>query len=467
MQLLTTMVLARLLQPADFGLMGMVLVVVGFVTVFNDLGTSAAVIREKNPSPSMWPSIFWTNVAFGVMSTMLLLMSSPLLGFFFKEPRVTPLLAVLSSSFLIYGFSVLHKAIMERDLLFDRLAKVELAATLVGATVGIGSAFLGCGVWSLVYQALALAMCTTLLLWVYSPWRPAFLFRWAEIKGIGNYSLNLVGYNILNYFVRNADNLLIGRFLGAEALGYYSLAYRLMLYPIQNIASVVGRVMFPVLSQIQDDDAAFRQVYLKAARSIALITFPLMTGVMALSAPFILTFFGEQWRPVILLLTILSPIGMAQSVGTTVGAIYQAKGRTDALFRWGLLSGAMALCAFVIGLQWGVVGVATAYAIAVALYAYPSFKIPFAFIQLRFRTFMAALWPPFLCSLLMGLVLFGVKQLAASLSDQAILALLVPLGIGVYGVASYWLNRESLEQLLGAVGVRFPRTKGHDVERYS
>lgn len=453
MQWVTIIILARLLSPSDFGLIGMVMVVIGFVGLFKDLGTSAAVIQRKGVSEELLSSIFWVNVAFGVLAMVVLFVLSPLAASLYHEPRLTPLLGVLSLTVFISGLSVLQQAILERDLAFHTLAKVEISAIACGSVVAVGLAVLGAGVWSLVYQSLTVTLVTTVLLWVSSAWRPKMIFCWTEVKLVSSYSLNLTGFNIFNYFARNADYLLIGRFLGAQDLGYYTLAYRIMLYPLQSISAVIGRVMFPVYSQIQDDDVMFRRVYLNVAGGIALITFPMMLGLMALSGPFVLTAFGSQWRPVVLLLMIFAPVGLAQSIGTTVGAIYQAKGRTDWMFRWGVAAGILVIIAFVIGLQWGIVGVAAAYAIITVILSYPSFAIPFRLINVRFSELGAVLWRPFLSSLLMlGLLLVLRAALSTDLPSRWTLGILVSTGIIVYLSASWMVNRDQMRQRLAWLG---------------
>lgn len=449
LQLITTIILARLLSPSDFGLMAMVMVVIGFVSLFKDLGTSAAIIQQKSLSEELLSSIFLVNVTFAFLAMAILFLLSPLVANFYREPRVMSLLRVISLTFFISGLSILQQAVLERDLAFNKLAKLEIIATLSGSIVGIGSAILGYGVWSLVYQSLAVAMVTTILLWCFSTWRPKMIFHWIEVKSVSSYSLNLTGFNIFNYFARNADYLLIGRFLGAQNLGYYTLAYNIMLYPLQNISGVIGRVMFPVFSQIQNDDALFRSAYLKVASAIALITFPMMLGLMALSKQLVLTVFGSQWVPVILLLMILAPVGLVQSIGTTVGTIYQAKGRTDWMFRWGIAAGILVMVAFVIGMQWGIVGVAAAYAVASLLLVYPAFAIPFRLINLRVRDLGTVLWRPFLSSLFMLVVVLLLKAaLPADLSSGFSLGILIPTGVIAYILVSWMLNREQIRQIL-------------------
>jgi len=460
-QLLTTIILARLLSPSDFGLVGMAMVVIGFINIFKDLGTAAAVIQRKELSEALLSSIFWVNAGFGALAMIVLFLIAPFGGLLYRELRVVAVLQVLSMSFFISGLGILHQALLERSLSFNSLAKLETASVLVGAIVGIGLAFADAGVWSLVFQSLTTAIVATVLLWLLSSWRPQWAFRWSEVRAISRFSLNLTGYSIFNYFARNADYLLIGRYLGAQDLGYYTLAYRILLFPLQNITAVIGRVMYPVLSTMQDDNRRFASAYLKVIGAIALITFPLMTGLLALAEPFVLTFFGQTWRPVILLIMIFAPVGMIQSVGATVGGIYQVKGRTDWMFRWGIGSGTLVVIAFLAGLRWGIVGMAVAYAIASFLLSYPSFWIPFRLVDLKFVQLLRVLRSSFLNSGLMFvmLVLF-IMILPSSLPDVIILLLSVILGVAIYTAATWLTNREQLKELWDLTGLN--RRKLHD-----
>ena len=450
MQFVTTSILARLLSPSDFGLVGMAMIVTAFIDLFKDLGTSSAVIQRKNVSDTLLHSLFWINVALGTLGMLVIFAVSPLAASFYQEPRVTLILRVLSLNLFISGISILQKARLEKKLAFKSLAKIEICAIVSASFIGIGSALLGFGVWSLVYQSLVLVTVTTVLLWVATSWRPKMIFDWSGVKGVSNYSLNLTATNVWRYFNRNADYLIIGRVLGSQDLGYYSLAYRIMLYPLQNISNVITRVMFPVFSQIQDDNAKLVRAYLKVVSLIALISFPLMIGLLAVAEDFIIVILGSQWQPVILLLMILAPVGMLQSLSSTVGTIYQAKGRTDLQFRWEIVTGMSMLTAFVIGVKWGIVGVGVAYGISSALLTYPSFKIPFDLIHLRMRDFGAVIWRPLLASLLMLMLLLGLKFwfLPTALASSWMLCILIPVGCISYLSISWYINREQIQQLL-------------------
>ncbi len=454
-QLLTTVILARLLAPAEHGLMGMALVITGFIEVFKDLGTSAAVIQRAEASSSFLSSIFWANAVFGVATGALVYGIAPLAAGFYGEARIEPLLKVLSIGFAVSGIGILQKTLLERQLQFDRLAFVEIVSMAIGAVSAVCAALSGWGVWSLVCQSLAVALASTILLWTVSSWRPRWSFDVAQLRAASHYSLHLAGFNVFNYFSRNGDYLLIGKFFGPTELGYYTLAYRIMLYPLQTISTVVTRVMFPLYSRIQNDNARLRDAHLQVCSLIAVVTFPLMFALFALAKPLVAMVFGARWNPIIPLLMIFAPIGMIQSMGTTVGSIYQAKGRTDWLFWWGITSGALAMLSFVVGLRWGILGVASAYGIVSLIMAYPCFAIPFRLIGLHVRDLLLAVSRPLLCGFFMAGALLSIRLLFESeLYRLGPFVAIVVAGTGVYALASWLLNREQVRELVQVAGVR-------------
>ena len=447
-------VLARLLTPADFGLVGMASVVIGFVSLFRDLGTSAAVIQSRQTTDELLSSVFWVNVAFGGLSTIVIASAAPLAARYFHEPRVTALLRVLSLSFVIAGCSILQKAIFERKLMFRATAGAEIAGVTAGAAAGIVLALRGAGAWALVAQSLTSVTISSTLLWYLSNWRPKLLFHWPEIKRVSGYSLNLTGFTIVNYFARNADYLLIGRFLGATQLGIYTLAYRIMLYPLQSISTVVSRVMFPVCSQLRDDDARFRAAYLRTVAMIALATFPMMLGIYSVARPLVLTIFGAKWVSVIPLIAILTPVGLMQSITTTVGTIYQAKGRARTFFAWGVVSSLLIVVGFLAGLRWGVLGIAKSYAIVMLVLVIPCFVIPFRFIELKLKAFAAVLVRPLVASLMMAAVIAAVSAMLGHRYQFIAFQVLVVTGVIAYAGASWLVNRDQFREVLALLGGR-------------
>ena len=455
MAFMTSIVLARLLSPSDFGLMAMIWVVIGFAEVFADLGISSAIVQRKEVSPQLLSSLFWFNVLFGLFSMIAIFLVAPYAAEFYREPRVLPLMQWLSLSFLLNGLAGMQKSLMQRECAFEKSAKIEIFSTVLSAIIGIGAAYLGHGVWSLIYQSLSFSITGCILIWLSNTWRPEFIFKWLEVKSVMSYSMNLTGFSIFNFFSRNVDNILIGRYLGAEDLGFYDLAYRLLLYPLQAISSVIGQVFFPIYAQIQDDIERFRFTYLKVSASIALVTFPITFGLAAVSTPFVLTFFGEPWLPAATLIMILAPVGALQSIIMTVGTIYQVKNRTDILLKWGIVSGVSVTLAFIVSVHWGVIAVAATYSLAILILTYPAMAIPFRLIDLTVSELISAIKLPLIATAIMVLAVVSVRlALPATIEVGYVLAILVSVGAVTYILVNWLINRAQLRELAGILGVR-------------
>ncbi|UVW28890.1 MOP flippase family protein [Massilia sp. H6] len=459
--LVANIVFARLLAPDDFGLVAMAGVMLGFVDIFKDLGTGAALVREKEARPGLLSSVFWLNCGFGLGMTILMLALSPLVAALYQEPRVQPIVAVMAVSFLLSSLSIVHVSLLTREMAFERLAKVELATSVLSYAIGIGAALLGHGVWSLVYQVIANAALGTSLTWIASRWRPQLVFNWTEIRGITGYSLNLAGYNIFYYFAQNLDNLLIGRFLGTEALGLYDLAYKLMTFPMQAISAVFGRVMMPYYAKAQEDLPRFRQAFLRVAGTIAFVTFPMMFGLLAVREHFVFAVFGAAWAPVIPLLAMFAPLAAIRSVLTTTGSIYMATGHTGLQLRWGMLSNLIILGGLAAGLKWGILGVAAGFTLTSLLLLYPNLKIPFRLIGLEVGSLLRALAPTFACTALMFALVAALDLLLTGrIGHAGMLGVLAAAGGAGYLACTWFLNRAMLQELLAFSGLRKPAAAG-------
>lgn len=447
----TVAILAHLLSPAAFGLIGMVLVVTNFVEIFKDLGTSTAIIQREEISQELILSIFWTNLFFGILFTLIMVIIAPIIAIFFHEPGITLIMRVMSFSFIFSVLSVVPQALLIREMSFRRLAFIENVSYLIGAGIGVGMALSGWGVWSLVIQSLSRVFSMAIFLWLLNPIIPHLRLSLNSLKPIASYSLNLSGFNLLNYFIRNADNMLIGRYLGSTSLGFYSLAYKWMLLPVYYISGVVGNVFFSAFSKIQNDNIKFSRVYLHLCASIGLVTFPLLLGMVALAKPLVFVALGPKWDLVVPLLMILSSIGLFQTIGTTVGSIYLAKGRTDLMLKWGLMASVSYLISFGIGLRWGVLGVALCYSLCNLILFYPSLAIPFHLIGLRFSEFGRVMIPIFVMGLLMLVLikvgLFGMGRMGLT-EPWVQLAVGVLLGGSSYLLFVLRFQRDLLNEFL-------------------
>ena len=391
--LFSTVALARLLLPSAYGLIGMATVFTEALYSLQDLGTASALIQRQEHDDNLASSLFWTNVVLGIIGAAVIFASAPLAAALYHEPAVGRVLAALSVSFLIGNLGVIHRALLARAMRFRRISAVQLSASLASVTVAVIAAACGAGVWSLVAGSTAQSATFAILYWLSSPWRPRWHIALDDLQSVTRHSGNLTASNVLEYVTRNADKALIGRALGTIALGYYSLAYGLMMYPLFNVTMSLGNVLFPAFARLQDSNERLGRAYLRALTVIASVTFPLMLGLIATADLVVSIFFGQRWQPMIPIVVILAPVGMVQSLTYTAGFVYQAKSKTDWMFRWTVLESLVSLAAFVIGVRWGTVGVAAAYAISVAVLLYPGWLIVSRVVDLRIGQLASALWP--------------------------------------------------------------------------
>ncbi|MEX0801341.1 MAG: MOP flippase family protein [Dehalococcoidia bacterium] len=434
LQFVVTVVLARLLVPEDFGLIAMIAVFTGFASIFVDFGLAAAIIQRKEVEERHLSSAFWLNVAAGIALTAIVAALAPALSALYGESRLLPLILVMAASFALGSIGIVQKALLTRAMNFRRLGAIEVTAALVGGGTAITAALMGFGVWSLVIQLFVAAGIRLVLLWSLSDWRPHLILEREAVQELWRFSRNLAGFSAVNYWSRNADNFLIGKFVGASGLGIYSRAYSLMLMPLEQISAVTARVMFPALSRIQEDRPRVKRAYLRAVGIIGLLSFPVTAGLLVVAEPFVLTLYGAKWREVVPVLQILCIAGLIQPVSATVGWIYTSQGRTDWLFRWGLVSSGTTLLAFGIGIMWGVHGVAVAYAIRTYVLLYPNFAIPGRLIEMRIREIFHAVRGPLFSALAMaGLVWAAGTMLPEAWSPGAVLLAQFGVGVLAYG----------------------------------
>ncbi len=453
-QLGVTAILARFVLPEQFGLMGMASVTLASVAPFNEMGMGAALIQRRHLAAGHVSAVFWSQLGAGLVTGAGVAATAPLIARFFAREELVPLLRALSLNLLIGGMAAAPQALLLRELRFRTLALLETAALAVAGTVAVLLALAGFGVWSLVAQSLVGTTVTAtaaLALARFNPLSQGSRPTLRELRELTSFSGPLAGYQVLNFITRNADDILIGKFLGATALGYYSMAYRVMMYPLQKVSGTVERVSFPAFSAIQEDPDRLRRAYLKAVQYIALVTFPMMAVVMVAAPELTRVMFGPAWGPAAPLIIVLSLAGLAGSIGTTVGNIFLTRGRSDLIFKWGLFASICSVLAISIGLVWGTLGVAVGMTVATLALWPLSHIVANRLIGLSLRTLYRSLIPPAILAAIMAgaIALVRLALAPASVAEQT--ALLVACGViaaAVYGTAALLGRPRSLKEAM-------------------
>lgn len=368
-----SVLLMRLILPKEFGLLGMVVFFTGILNVLSDFGLSSSLIYKKDTDDLDKHTLFWTNLALGVFLTLLLSSCSHLIANFYDEPRLVNITILLSLTFSIQALGGVQQSLFKKDLNFKNLFIVNTSAIVISGSCAIYMAYHDFGIWALISQQLITVLISTISIWIMSDYRPTMAFSLEKLKIHLNYGVSLFGNNIFSYLSRNADNFLIGKLLGAEPLGFYSKAYSLMMLPVSRLSGVIGTVLFPSFSRIQDEKDRIRHIYLKINRVVAFITFPLMGMLFVVADPFVRIVFGENWVPMISVLKVFSIIGALQSIGTFVGTIFLSQGATKLFFKINLFTGILVILSFVIGVQYSIAAVANCYMVAVLLVTVPQY----------------------------------------------------------------------------------------------
>lgn len=358
-----TVVLARLLTPQDYGLVGMVAVVTGFVSMFKDMGLSTATVQKSEINYDQVSTLFCVNVALSILLMLLTIALAPLVARFYHEPRLTWITIVFAGSFIFGGLTAQHEALLRRQMRFAALAAVEIIALLVSIVTAILLAWRGAGYWALVFSQVALGFTYAVGVWTACDWRPRLPRRDSGVRSMLAFGRNLTGFSIVNYGARNLDNMLIGRFWGSESLGLYARAYQLLLLPIEQINTPIAAVAVPALSRLADSPERYRQAYLRILEKIAILTMPGMALMIATSDWVVALLLGPRWMGVSRLFAFLGIVGLIQPIANTTGWLFITQGRTRHMFQWGLIGSTIMMIGIVAGLPWGAAGVAASYSL--------------------------------------------------------------------------------------------------------
>ncbi|HEY2963688.1 MAG TPA: lipopolysaccharide biosynthesis protein [Pyrinomonadaceae bacterium] len=366
-----TAILARLLSPQDYGLIGMVAVFTGFVSMFKDLGLSLATVQRAEISYEQISTLFWVNVTLSAAITAVMFALAPVIGWFYSEPRLVLITMATAAGFIFGGLAVQHEALLKRQMRFYALSAIAFLSMMIGYAVGIILAWRGAGYWALVFSQLALLASNTMGVWLVCRWRPGRPQRNSGVRSMLSFGGNVTGYALVNYVSKNCDNLIVGRIFGPQPLGLYSKAVQLLGLPTDQINEPLATVSIPALSRLADSPERYRQAYLRIMEKVIMLTMPAVTLMLATSDWLVRIVLGSQWSDTARIFVFMGVAGLFQPVASTGGWLLVSQGRVRDMLRWSLINAPISIISIVAGLRWGVVGVAASWSLGRILVANP------------------------------------------------------------------------------------------------
>jgi teichuronic acid exporter len=358
LQFLVTLVLARILTPADFGLVAMLALFVGLAGLLTDGGLSLALIQRQDIDHADESTVFWSNLAIGLFLSAVLFLSAPMLARFYAAPMVEPIAQLMSISPLLYASSAVHFAVLTRKLDFRTQARAGIVGSLSAGAITIWIAVEGGGVWAVALQPLLLSALTSGLLWCHHSWRPAPVFRWASLQKLGGFGGYVLAANVSELIYSRLYTLVAGRSFGAAALGHYSNAETTRQLPANFIGSVVSRIALPMLSRVNHDRDLVRRGVQLSVRAVTFVNAPTMLAISVLAEPIVLTLYGQQWLPAVSLLQVLAIAGVLYPVHLVNIQALLALGHARLVFRLELAKKALGVSLLILSVEYGLAGIA-------------------------------------------------------------------------------------------------------------
>ena len=444
--LLVTLVLARLLTPNDFGLIGMLVVFIAISQTLIDGGFSMALIRKLDRTEVDNSTVFYFNIVTSILVYILLYLTAPLVSLFFHEPKLTDIMRVLCIGVVFNSFSVIQRVIYTATVNFKVQAKATTIAAILSGVVGIVSAYRGAGVWALVSQYVSNTLFNTVLLWYYCSWRPILVFSWKSFKELYLFGLNLTLVGIIETLYQNSYQIFIGKFFSAASLGHFTQAKTIANFPSVNISGIVGRVTYPIMSSIQDDNERLSEVYRRLARIIAFGVFPMMCGLAALSFPAIEALIGNQWHFAAILMVPLSFSFMFHPIHSINMNVLQVKGKSKLYLKSEMIKKVISI-AFLVGtIPFGIIVMCYGRIVSSIL----TLLVNMFYTSKEVEVSLFALIKDLMPVLGLSLAMFGVVWWIASCFDNVYVQLGVGIIVGIllYLGGAYLLKIKELNYIV-------------------
>jgi O-antigen/teichoic acid export membrane protein len=365
------MILARLLGPKDYGLVGMVTAFTGVLTLLRDFGLSAAAIQRANVTEEQMSTLFWINLLAGTVFGLVLLAMAPAISAFYHEPRLLGVTAVLSLGFLFNGAGVQHQVQLQRQMRFTALSMLSIVSLIIGTAVGVGGAELGYGYRALAVMTITLPLISTIGFWLITGWVPGIPRRRTGIRAMMRFGSTITLNSLIIYVASNLEKVLLGRYWGVDAIGLYGRAFQLINIPTENLNSAAGEIAFAGLSRLQDDPGRLKTYFLKGYSLIVTLTLPVTVVCAVFGDDVVRVFLGPKWGGAAQLIRLLAPTILVFAIANPLGWLLCSMGLVGRLLRMGFVIAPLMIASYFIGLPFGPRGVAVAYSSVMALWLIP------------------------------------------------------------------------------------------------
>lgn len=435
-QFMTILIVGKFISPEEYGLYGMVNVFIGIANIFTDAGFSDVIIYKQENDDNIISSLYWTNIIIGIIIFIIIVLLSPLAAAYYKEKRLINLIILSGINFLILPFGQIFISLAKKDLKFRDIAIIDSISSILQIIFVLIFAINKFGILSLIYGGLFQSFFSSILYVIINKdIKIKFHIRYNEIKEFIKYGSYQLGSKLTNYLRGNVDYLLIGRFLGANALGIYTLAYQLIMFPIQKINPILTDTSYPIFIKFKNDNEKLNGNYYKLQKIISYLVFPIIAGIFVVIPEFIKIFYGAGWQQSIAVIRIYCITSVIISLGNPIGCILYPKGRFDIAFIWNILSAIFTFIFDLIGIKWGIRGVAVASTIYAIFIMWPvDFYIRKLVSNMKVKDYFINLKDPAFITFFMVIILFVIKFIIKFfiISNSGILIILVAFGALIY-----------------------------------
>lgn len=452
-QFIISVVLARLLQPAQFGIIAMLNIFMAVAQSLIDSGFTSALIQKQSATRIDESSVFYFNIVIGCAAAATLCFAAPWIAAFYKMPSLVAMARVLSLTLVINAFGMIQGTLMSKRVDFKRQMKVSTVAAAASGAVGILLAYKGLGVWSLVYQSLCGSVFRTILLWLVYSWRPVRAFSLASLRAMFSYGSKVLLTGLIDTIYTNVYQLVIGKVYSPADLGLYTRAMGIQQLPVMSITHSIGRVTFPVYASIQDDKARLKRGVKETLTTVTLVTLPLMVGMAACARPLVRVLLTDKWLPSVPYLQLLCIVGMLHPLHNVNLNVLKAQGRSDLFFRLDLIKKGIAAAFIVTTYRWGITAIICGQIVSSFIAYYLNSYYTGKMLKYPIAEQVADLLPTLGLATGMGAVMFALTLFPIR-NQPILLALQVVAGVAIYLLLCWRFRVPSFVAMVEKIGPR-------------